>query len=53
MKIKRKMSDGRFKETVGGLFSQRLSERKTRTMPCEREALAARCLIQQNRRFLF
>ena len=52
MKIKRKMSDGRFKETVGGLFSQRLSERKTRTMPCEEEALATRCLIHHNRSFL-
>ena len=39
-------------ELLGGHFSQRLSPRKVKLIPCEGEALAARCLIQHFRHSL-
>ena len=52
MKLLRPDKEGSKRELLGGHFSQRLGKHENKIIPCEGEALAARCLIQHNSSFL-
>ena len=46
MEILRKQEDGTIDRLHGGFFSARVSQWQSRWLPCEGEALAAKCVLQ-------